>query len=302
MGHEHDHDHGPARPSRAFAIGVALNLLIVAAEVIAGFAAHSMALLADAGHNFADVLSLALAGGAAMIARRKPTDRRTYGYRRVTQLSALANAVFLLVTTGALGLEAIRRLATPEPISAPIVMAVAGLGVVVNAASAMLFYRDRKRDLNVRGAFLHLAGDAAIALGVVASAALILWTGWLWLDPATGILVALMILASTWSLLRRSIDLVTDAVPESINLDEVRAYLGALPGVSDVHDLHVWAMSTTETALTAHLVMPASASEPRFLTNVCRQLHDRFGIEHATVQVDPAEAIDPCGLARPSCV
>jgi cobalt-zinc-cadmium efflux system protein len=298
----HDHDHGPARPSRAFAIGVALNLLIVAAEVVAGFVAHSMALLADAGHNFGDVLSLALAGGAALLARRKPTDRRTYGYRRVTQLSALANAVFLLVTTGALGLEAIRRLAAPEPISAPIVMAVAGLGVVVNAVSAMLFYRDRERDLNVKGAFVHLAGDAAIALGVVASAALMSWTGWLWLDPATGILVALMILVSTWSLLRRSIDLVTDAVPESINLDEVRAYLGALPGVTDVHDLHVWAMSTTETALTAHLVMPSNSAEPRFLTSVCKQLHDRFGIEHATVQVDPAEAIDPCGLAKPSCV
>jgi cobalt-zinc-cadmium efflux system protein len=298
----HDHDHGPAKPSRAFAIGVVLNLLIVAAQVVAGFAAHSMALLADAGHNFSDVLSLALAGGAALLAKRKPTDRRTYGYRRVTQLSALANAVFLLVTTDALGLESIRRLATPQPIGAPMVMAVAGLGVVVNAASAMLFYRDRERDLNVKGAFVHLAGDAAIALGVVASAALTSWTGWLWLDPATGILVALMILVSTWSLLRRSIDLVTDAVPESINIDDVRAYLGALPDVTDVHDLHVWAMSTTETALTAHLVMPSNSAEPPFLTNVCKQLHDRFGIEHATVQVDPAEAIDPCGLAKPSCV
>jgi cobalt-zinc-cadmium efflux system protein len=298
----HDHEHGPARPSRAFAIGVALNLILVAVQVIAGFAAHSMALLADAGHNFSDVLGLAVAGGAALLAKRKPTGRRTYGYRRVTQLSALANAVFLLVTTGALGLEAIRRLAAPKPIGAPVVMAVAGIGVVVNAASAMLFYRDRTRDLNVKGAFLHLAGDAAISLGVVASAALIAWTGWLWLDPAAGIVVAVLILVSTWSLLRRSIDLVIDAVPEGINLDEVRAYLGSLPGVSDVHDLHVWAMSTTETALTAHLVMQLDPSEPLFLSSVCKQLHDRFGIEHATVQVDPAEALDACGLARPSCV
>jgi cobalt-zinc-cadmium efflux system protein len=298
----HDHDHGPATPGRAFAAGVALNLILVAAQVIAGFAAHSMALLADAGHNFSDVLSLAVAGGAALLAKRKPTGRRTYGYRRVTQLSALGNAVFLLVTTGALGLEAIRRLAAPQPIHAPLVMVVAGAGAVINAASAMLFYRDRTRDLNVRGAFLHLAGDAAISLGVVASAGLTAWTGWLWLDPVTGILVAMLILVSTWSLLRRSIDLVIDAVPEGISLDDVRAYLGSLPGVSDVHDLHVWAMSTTETALTAHLVMERDACEPRFLSGVCKQLHDRFGIEHATVQVDAAEALEACGLARPSCV
>jgi cobalt-zinc-cadmium efflux system protein len=297
----HGHEHGPSRTSRAFAAGIALNLFLVVAEVIAGAAAHSMALLADAGHNFGDVLGLALAGGAALLAKRKPTRRRTYGFRRVTLLSALANGVFLLVTTGALAWEALRRLAAPERIDARVVMIVAAAGVVVNAASATLFYRDRNRDLNVKGAFLHLVSDAAIALGVVASAALTSWTGWLWLDPATGMVVALLILVSTWSLLRRAIDLVMDAVPESIDLEAVRTYLGALPRVSDVHDLHVWAMSTTETALTAHLVMPANSCEPRFLSNVCKQLHDRFGIEHATLQVDPAEAVEPCGLAKRDC-
>jgi cobalt-zinc-cadmium efflux system protein len=303
MGHDHGHDHahGPPRTNRAFAIGIGLNLLIVAAEVIAGFVGHSVALLADAGHNFGDVLGLALAGGAALLAKRKPSGRRTYGYRRVTQLSALANGVLLLVATGALGLEAINRLSAPEQVNTRLVMVVASIGVVANAASAMLFFRDREHDLNVKAAFLHLAGDAAIALGVVASAAVIAGTGWHWLDPATSLVVALLILVSTWSLLRGSIDLMIDAVPARINLDEVRAYLGSLPGVTDVHDLHVWAMSTTETALTAHLVMPEDACEPRLLTSACKQLHDRFGIEHSTLQLDPAESIEECDLARPAC-
>jgi cobalt-zinc-cadmium efflux system protein len=181
-------------------------------------------------------------------------------------------------------------------------MVVAAVGAIVNSASAMLFYRNRHRDLNVKAAFLHLAGDAAIALGVVVSAAATSWTGWLWLDPAAGLAVAMLILASTWSLLRQAVDLVMDAVPDNIDLEEVRAYLGGLPRVSDVHDLHVWAMSTTETALTAHIVMPDASCEPRFLTSVCRELHDRFGIEHATLQVDPAEAVESCDLARPNCV
>jgi cobalt-zinc-cadmium efflux system protein len=311
MGHGHDHgghghDHGRSSTAsgttRAFALGIALNLVIVAAEVVAGIVAHSMALLADAGHNLGDVLGLVLAGGAALLARRKANHRRTYGYRRATLLSALANGVFLLVTTGALAWESLRRLAAPQPVDSRMVMIVAAVGVVVNSASAMLFYRDRERDLNVKGAFLHLAGDAAIALGVVVSAAVTSWTGWTWLDPATGILVALLILASTWSLLRHAVDLVMDAVPDNIDLEEVRAFLGGLPRVSDVHDLHVWAMSTTETALTAHIVMPDASCEPRFLTDVCKQLHDRFGIEHATLQVDPAEAVEACDLARPDCV
>jgi len=283
-------------------VGILLNLIIVMAQVVVGFVGHSVALLADAGHNFGDVLGLALAGGAALLARRKPSGKRTYGFRRVTQLSALANGVVLLVATGALGLEAIRRLASPERVNTGLVMLTAGLGAVANAVSALLFLRGREDDLNMKGAFLHLAGDAAISLGVLGSAAVIAWTGWYWLDPATSLVVALLILASTWSLLRQSIDLVIDAVPERIDLDQVRAYLGGLPGVTDVHDLHVWAMSTTEAALTAHLVMPQSSSEPRFLTNVCRQLHDRFGIEHSTLQVDSAEGRDECGLARPACV
>jgi cobalt-zinc-cadmium efflux system protein len=301
-GHHHGHHHGPSSSTRAFAIGIALNLIIVAAEVVAGVLAHSMALLADAGHNLGDALGLVLAGGAALLARRKPSHRRTYGYRRVTLLSALANGVFLLVTTGALAWESLRRLAAPQHVDTRIVMIVAAVGVIVNSASAMLFYRNRNRDLNVKGAFLHLAGDAAIAMGVVISAAATSWTGWTWLDPATGIAVAVLILVSTWSLLRHAVDLVMDAVPESIDLEEVRAFLGGLPRVSDVHDLHVWAMSSTETALTAHIVMPDASCEPRFLTGVCKELHDRFGIEHATLQVDAAEAVEACDLARPDCM
>jgi len=297
MGHDHDHGHAHDAGGRAFLIGIVLNAAIVIIEVIYGVAAHSMALLADAGHNLGDVLGLVLAGGATVLARRGPTTRRTYGYRRLTLLAALANGVLLLVATGGVAWEAIRRLQAPEHVDAPTVLVVAGIGVVVNAGSAALFFAGRKRDLNIRAAFLHLAGDAAIAVGVIVATLVLLRTGWLWVDPVTGIIVSLIILLSTWSLLRKSIDLVLDSVPEHIDIDAVRGYLGTLPGVIEVHDLHVWAMSTTEAALTAHIVMPANACAPRFLGDVCKELHDRFDIDHATLQVDSLEAPDPCRLA-----
>jgi cobalt-zinc-cadmium efflux system protein len=300
MGHDHAHHHDhdrAASPGRAFALGIALNAAIVVIEAVYGITARSMALLADAGHNLGDVLGLALAGGAALLARRAPTRRRSYGFRKATLLSALANAVFLLVATGGIAWESIRRFAAPEPVAAGTVMIVAGIGVVVNGASALLFLRGRERDLNVKGAFLHLAGDAAISLGVVASSFAVLRTGATWIDPAMSLVVSVLILASAWSLLRRSFDLVLDAAPEAVDVDAVHAYLAALPDVREVHDLHVWAMSTTETALTAHLVMPASAPEPRFLGDVCRVLHQRFAIEHATLQVEREDAPDPCRLA-----
>ncbi|MCL2449373.1 MAG: cation diffusion facilitator family transporter [Polyangiaceae bacterium] len=271
---------------------------MVAAEAVVGVASHSMALLADAGHNLGDALGLALAGGAALLARRAPTRQRTYGFRKLTLVAALANGVLLLVATGAIAAESIRRLAAPEAIDAWRVIGVAAAAVLVNGASALLFLGEHHRDLNVKAAFLHLAGDAAIAFGVMASTFVVLQTGYVWIDPVVSIAVAVLILVSTWSLLRRSLNLVLDAVPEGVDVEGVRAFLAELPSVQEVHDLHIWAMSTTEIALTAHLVMPDDASEPSFLWRVCRELHDRFDIDHATLQVDSVDAPQRCVLAH----
>lgn len=297
MMHDH-HEHRARKGSadQAFALGVVLNLAIVVLEAVYGVVAHSLALLADAGHNLGDVLGLVLAGGAAYLARRRPTKRRTYGYRRLTLLSALANGVFLLVATGAIAWESIRRFGSPEPVAEEPVIIVAAIAVIVNGASALAFLRGGKHDLNVRAAFLHLAGDAGISVAVIVAALAALRTGRMWIDPALSLAVAVLILVSTWSLLRRSLDLVLDAVPERIDIDAVRQFLAGLPRVREVHDLHVWPLSTTETALTAHLVMPGSTFEPTFLADVCRELHDRFDIDHATLQVDPEEAPE-CRLA-----
>lgn len=297
--HAHGH-HAHGDVGRAFAIGVLLNFGIVVLEAVYGVLSRSLALVADAGHNLGDVLGLVLAGAAAFVARRQPTKRRTYGLRRLTLLSALANAIFLLVALGAIAWESIRRFGASEPVAERPVIVVAAIAAVVNAASALVFARAGKADLNVRAAFLHLVADAGISLAVVAAAIVVMHTGWLWLDPALSLVVAVLILTSTWSLLRRSLDLVLDAVPEGIDLDQVRAYLASLPCVREVHDLHVWPLSTTETALTAHLVMPGNACQPTFIADVCRALHERFAIAHATLQVDPEEAADECRLA-PAC-
>jgi cobalt-zinc-cadmium efflux system protein len=303
--HEQAHAHGHGHTSstgahsstaRAFGIGVVLNFGLVVVEVVYGALSHSMALLADAGHNMGDVLALILASAAALLAARKPTKRRTYGYRRLTVFAALANAVLLLVATGGVMWESIRRLQAPEAVRTQTVIVVALGGAVINASSALLFFAQRRKDLNVRAAFVHLLGDAAISLGVVGANVLLRWTGWLWVDPLAAIAVSLLILASTWTLLRRAIDLVLDAVPEGIDIDAVRAFLEQRPHVLGVHDLHIWAMSTTETALTAHLVMPAAVSNASFLGGTCKELHALFGIEHATLQIEPEDAPDPCAL------
>ena len=262
-----------------------------------GVVSHSVALLADAGHNFGDVLGLGLSWGATALAGLKPSTRRTFGFRRTTIVASVANALVLLFVTGGLTWESIRRLLAPEPTRGATMIAVALVGAFINAAAALLFMRGGEGDLNVRSAFLHLASDAVLALGVAITGALIVATGWLWLDPAVSIVLAIAILAGTWSLMRKSLNLMLDAVPEGIDPGEVKAYLGALPGVVEVHDLHIWAMSTTETALTAHVVMPRASLRPTFLTDVCKELHAKFHIEHSTLQIDPEEAPAPCALA-----
>jgi cobalt-zinc-cadmium efflux system protein len=291
----HDH-HGPQSYDRAFAIGIALNLAFVALEAIAGVAAGSLALLADAGHNLSDVLSLLLAWGAAWLGRRQPTPRRTYGYRRASILASLTNAVVLLVAVGAIAWEAVRRLGDPQPVSETIVLAVAALGIVINTATALLFMSGRKRDLNIEGAFLHMAADAAVSAGVVIAALVILATGWIWLDAAVSLAIALVIAVGTWRLLTASLDLALDAVPPGIDRPSVEAHLAGLAGVVEVHDLHIWAMSTTETALTAHLVCPAGADDA-FLSGIQCDLQARFGIDHATLQIERGDPAHPCRLA-----
>lgn len=305
-GHDHDHRHahrghahhahGPGDHGRAFALGVALNLGFVAVEAAAGVLAGSLALLADAGHNLSDVAGLLLAWGAATLARQPPTARRTYGYRRASVLAALANAVVLLMAVGAIVWEAVERLWSSAPVEATTVAVVAGVGVAINTATALLFLRGRAHDLNIRGAFLHMAADAAVSLGVVVAALGIAVTGWLWLDPAASLVVAAVITAGTWGLLRQSLDLALDAVPAHIDRAAVERFLGELPGVREVHDLHIWAMSTTETALTAHLVRPGPTDDA-FLHRVAHELHARFGIEHTTVQVEAGDPALACRLA-----
>lgn len=296
MAHDHDHDHAPADMGRAFAIGVALNSVFVLAEAGAGLWSGSLALLADAGHNLSDVLALILAWGAAVLAKRAPTARRTYGLRKATILASLANAVLLLVAVGVIGSEAVRRFSEPAEVATGVVMLTAGLGVVINTATALLFFRDRHSDLNVRGAFLHMAGDAGISLAVVIGAAAMAATGLLWLDPAISLGIVAVIVLGTWGLLRDSLNLALDAAPRGVDVDEVRRWLEALPGVQEVHDLHIWAMSTTETALTAHLIRPASAHPDTFLHEVGEGLAQRFHIGHATLQVETGGA-QACRLA-----
>jgi len=284
----HGHHHpAPADMGRAFAIGVALNGAFVLAEVAAGVWSSSLALLADAGHNLSDVLALLLAWGAAVLARRAPAGRRTYGHRKATILASLANAVMLLVAVGVIVAEAVRRFSQPAEIATGVVMLTAGVGVVLNTATALLFFRGRGEDLNVRGAFLHMAADAAVSLGVMIGAGVIAFTGLEWIDPALSLAIAAVIVLGTWGLLRESIDLAMDVAPRGIDVGEVRDWLQARPGVDEVHDLHIWAMSTTETALTAHLIRPANeADADSFLHETCEALHRRFNIGHATLQVE----------------
>lgn len=299
--HAHDHSHGHAGHSHvpdsfgwAFAIGATLNTAFVIAELIFGYAANSLALISDAVHNLSDVVALLLAWGAAWLSQRRPTDRHTYGYRRASILAALFNAGLLLVAVGGIVVEALNRLAEPAPVTGLTVILVAALGVVINGLTALLFMRGRHGDLNIRGAYLHMVADAGVSLGVVVAAGIIMLTGWLWLDPAISLVIAAVVFWSGWGLARDSVNLALDGVPRGIELSKVREYLGGLDGVLEVHDLHIWAMSTNETALTAHLVRPVG-SDDAFLQYVCAELSHRFAIHHATLQVEISG--DICRLA-----
>lgn len=302
-GHSHGdhahtgHAHAPTSFGKAFAVGTGLNLAFVLVEATFGVRAHSMALLADAGHNLSDVLGLVLAWGTAVLATRRPTARHTYGFRSSTILAALANAVLLLVAIGAIGWEAVRRFAHPEPVVAGTMVGVAVVGIVINTATALLFMSGRKHDLNVRGAFLHMAADAGVSLGVVLAGLAIGATGWLWLDPVISLAIVVVIAVGTWGLLRDSTNLALAAVPAPIDRDEVEVYLRALPGVTEVHDVHIWGMSTTDTALTAHLIRPVVADDDALLLDVSRVLRERFGIAHPTVQIERGHGPHPCALA-----
>jgi cobalt-zinc-cadmium efflux system protein len=293
MGHDHHHHHG-ANYNRAFGIGIALNVIYVATEAGFGLASGSLALLADAGHNLSDVLGLLLAWGGHYLGQLPPTARRTYGWRSSSIMAALFNALLLLAAIGGISWEAVRRFWEPQPTAGTTVMIVAALGVVINTATALLFLKGRKSDLNIRGAFLHMAADAGVSVGVVLAGWGILATGWKWLDPAVSLVIALVIFVSTWRLLKDSLNLAMHAVPEGIDPTEVRKYLATLSGVDEVHDLHIWAMSTTENALTAHLVKPDVGDDDAFLAYVAQELHDRYGIEHATLQLERNPDVAQC--------
>ena len=281
----------------AFAVGITLNFAFVIVEVIYGFRSGSLALVADGGHNFGDVLGLLLAWVAAMLALRRPTRRHTYGMRRSSILAALANAIFLLITVGAIAWEAILRFQNPDVVQAGTVIWVAALGIAINTGTALMFVAGRKNDLNIRGAFLHMAADAGVSAGVVIAGIVISITGWLWVDPVVSLLIVAAITVSTWGLLTESIHLALDAVPQSVELAAVEAYLRELPDVTEVHDLHIWGMSTTDIALTAHIVKPALGDDDALLIGTCRELHQRFGIAHATIQVERGHGPQECRQA-----
>lgn len=290
--HSHEHDH--ANFNRAFAIGIALNIAFVAIESFYGWQVNSLALLADAGHNLSDVLGLILAWVGAFASKLRPNSRHTYGWKRATILAAFANALLLLVAMGSLVWEAIGRLNALQQVQGVTIMIVAGIGILINSVTAWLFMRGGKSDLNIRGAFLHMTADALVSLGVVIAGALALWFGWAWIDPVTSLLIAGVILLSTWRLFRDSLHLLFDGVPWQIDPADVRRYLESLPGVVNVHDLHIWAMSTSQIAMTVHLVIPDGHPGDTFIEEIKEILHDRFDIEHSTIQIELKQIAHGC--------
>lgn len=290
-GHSHEHAHAPKDFGRAFALGTALNLGFVIIEALYGFIANSTALLADAGHNLSDVLGLLVAWGAAVLVKRAAPPRFTYGYGSTSVLAALTNAIVLLVAVGMIVLEAVQRFAAPEPVQSGTVMIVAAIGIAINGFTAWLFASGGDGDVNIRGAYLHMMSDALVSLGVVVAALLMWLTGWLWLDPSVSLIISAFIVYGTWGLLREATGLALHAVPKDIDLERVADHLGKLPGVTAIHDLHIWPLSTTETALTCHLVIPAGHPGDAFLERAITSLHTAFEIRHATLQIEQTPCV-----------
>ncbi|MCB1756930.1 MAG: cation transporter [Gammaproteobacteria bacterium] len=293
----HTHNHDIKSYNKAFAIGILLNLGFVLVEAAYGVFADSLALIADAGHNLSDVVSLLLAWIAGILARRPATERRTYGLRKATVMASLASAILLLIALGGIAWEALGRFYDPKPVAGMPVIVVAAIGVVINAATALLFMQGQKHDLNLRAAFLHMTADAGISLGVVIAGVIILFKGWLWIDPALSLFIVLVVLVGTWRLLRDSVDYAMDAVPGNIDIQAIRHYLSGLDRVRHLHDLHVWPLSTTEVALTVHLVVDDAMLDNFFVSDIQQRLHDEFDIEHATIQVETALTESRCLLS-----
>lgn len=285
MGHSHSHSHSSSKHGKAFGIGITLNAIYVAVELFYGFAVDSTALIADAGHNASDVLSLILAWAAIWVAAKRPSGKYTYGLRKTTIMASLVNGILIIGAAALIAWDAIQKFQDPVEIPGNVVMIVAGIGLIVNTGTAFLFYKDQKSDLNIRGAFLHMAADAGVTLGVLLGGLAIKYTGVTWIDPLLGLIIVIVIVYGAWDLLSDSVKLALDAVPEDIDLNEVRGFLEKIEGVEDVHDLHIWAMSTTETALTVHLVMP-EGYEDQQLYDIRERLHDEFEITHTTIQVE----------------
>ncbi len=295
--HAHGQAHAPRSFDRAFGIGIALNLAFVGIEAFYGWKGDSLALLADAGHNLSDVIGLVLAWGGALAGRLQPDARHTCGWKRASILAAFLDALLLLVAMGSLAWEAVQRLQSPLPMAGVTIMVVAGIGIVVNTATALLFLRGRDSDLNIRVAFMHMAADALVSAGVVVAGGLALVFGWSWLDPVASLLIAALIVVGTWALFRQSLHLLFDGVPEGVDLHAVQAMLESMPGAARVHDLHVWAMGTSDTALTAHLVMPQGQADDAFLQQASSTLRHRFDIGHVTLQVVRAPFVKGCAEA-----
>lgn len=306
MGHTHsdkDHSHhNPKNYNRAFAVGIALNLIFVVVEVIYGNLSNSLALISDAGHNLSDVLSLVLAWSATILVRKRPTQKYSYGLKSSSILASLTNSIFLLVVIGAIAWEAIVRFQHPTPVASMTIIWVAGIGFFINAITSYFFASGSKGDLNIRGAFLHLAVDALVSLSVVVAGILMIYTGWMWIDPLISLLICVVVIFGTWSLLKESLSLVFQAVPSGIKRDQVFSYLSNLPGVKEVHDLHIWGMSTTETALTVHLIMPQGHPGDSFFEELNHELEKRFHIHHVTVQVELGNGGTCCKLASDEVV
>ncbi len=294
MSHEH---HTPGQNyNKAFSVGIALNLAYIIVEFIFGLMASSMSLLADAGHNLSDVLGLLLAWGANYLAKRPATSTKTYGMRKSTILAALINAVIVFITVGAIAIETINRFIYVERVAAGTIIIIAAIGFVINSITALLFMSGKKKDLNIKAAFLHMAADAGVSLSVVAGGIVIQLTGFYLLDPILSLLIVVIIIVSTWGTLKESFNLSMDAVPNYIELEKVRNFLEKLPGVNEVHDLHIWALSTTESVLTAHLVKPGGDDDDEFISHVCKELNDRFNIGHSTIQLEKSDNVKNCGV------